>query len=118
MVAEKAGSLLAPVGTVFEKLRTENPDINLFWRDGEHAGPYGDLIIASVLYKLIGIRENWCTEGGEFKASVFDNSARDFAADIRIDFHHPCVLENKDEIEVRLDPEKTAAVFAAVDSVV
>ena len=118
-VAENTGAMIAPVGTVFEKLRAVRPDIDLFWRDGEHAGPYGDLVIASVLYKVIGAGEGWGpVAGGVPEAGVLDNFARDFAADIRIDFHHPCVLENKDEIEVRLDPEKTAAVFAVVDSVV
>lgn len=120
-IASQAGALLAPVGTIFEKLRFERPDIDLFWKDGEHASPYGDLVIASCLYRLIGGREGWMSESADgangLKAAVFDNSARDFVSDLKLDFHHPRVLENRTEIEVMLDPQKTEAVFAAADEV-
>lgn len=124
-IASKIGALLAPVGTIFEKLRGERSDIELFWKDGEHAGTYGDLVIASTLYKLIGEREGWRSAGADgegscgcgLKAGAFDNSARDFVSDLKLDFHHPCVLEDRSKIEVELDQDKTAAVFAAVDEV-
>ena len=50
MVAEKIGAQLAPVGTVWAKIRAEHPDIDLFWKDGEHAG-----LFAKQLYDLAAL---------------------------------------------------------------
>jgi hypothetical protein len=94
IIAEKTGSILAPVGTVWEKIRNDHPEIELFWRDGEHAGPYGDLIIAGILYRI--------TTDKKMEQISF---ARDFAGDIKIDFHHPRVLEDKKKIVAEPDKQ-------------
>ncbi len=42
-------SLLAPVGVVWQAMREKHPDIELYYEDGEHASPQGDLLIACAL---------------------------------------------------------------------
>lgn len=52
-LAEKTGSLLAPVGKVWKYVQDRDPDIELYYRDGEHASVYGDLLIAMVMVRVI-----------------------------------------------------------------
>ncbi len=52
-LAEKTGALCAKAGVVWQNVRNTHPDIELFFKDGEHASPYGDLLIASVFVKTL-----------------------------------------------------------------
>lgn len=106
MVAEKIGAQLAPVGTVWAKIRAEHPDIDLFWKDGEHAGMYGDLIIAGILCRMVTGREMTPVD-----------YARDFAQDIMIDFHKPQVLEDVAGILTEPDPDIVRVICDYVNSI-
>lgn len=52
-LAEESGALLAKAGIVWQSVRQEAPEIDLFFKDGEHASPYGDLLIAAVLCRTL-----------------------------------------------------------------
>ena len=51
-IAGETGAELVPVGEVWEKVRNTT-DIELYWRDGEHASPEGDFLTALVFTKVI-----------------------------------------------------------------
>ena len=103
-LAEKYGALLAPVGELFERFR--GTDIELYWKDGEHASPYGSWLIAlSFAALLCGKREPDAvsSRGFDFRA-VYDESIGGL----------PRAEENPAREEIELDPEKTARIRAAV----
>lgn len=52
-LAEKYHALLAPIAEAYEALRTDHPEIDLYWFDGSHASPYGDYLIAATLTALL-----------------------------------------------------------------
>ena len=52
-LAVKYHALLAPAAEIFDALRTEHPEIDLYWFDGSHASPYGDYLIAAMLASLL-----------------------------------------------------------------
>lgn len=52
-LSKEEGTLLAPVGTIWRNVQSKYPEIELYYKDGEHASPYGDLLISSVLVKSI-----------------------------------------------------------------
>lgn len=52
-LAAETGALLAPVGDIWQKVREEFPGIGLYYKDGEHASPYGDLLAAAVIASVI-----------------------------------------------------------------
>ena len=52
-LAVEYNMLLAPMAEVFDALRIEHPEINLYWHDGSHASPYGDYLIAATLASLL-----------------------------------------------------------------
>ena len=52
-LASSAGALLAPVGLAWQRIVETKPEVDLFWKDGEHASPLGDYLIACVLYASI-----------------------------------------------------------------
>ena len=45
-LAAETGALLSPAGIVWQDVQRTCPAIDLYYRDGEHASPYGDLLIA------------------------------------------------------------------------
>ncbi len=102
-LARDHGTLLAPIGCVWQKVQQERPDIELYHTDGEHAGPYGDFLIAAVLCSLFadGISDEVIGTGMNF----IDPAAED---------KKPPVLEERDPIRVKLDREKTGYILQAV----
>ena len=52
-LAEKYHACLAPMAEVFEAVRKEHSEIDLYWIDGSHASPYGDYLIAATLALLL-----------------------------------------------------------------
>lgn len=98
-------ALLAPVGRYWQNVRTEQKDIDLFHEDGEHAGPYGDFLIAAVFCKLIygTVSEEICGMG------------HNFIGDGMLDFSNPIVLED-DSVKTRLDKEKCQRILNIIQA--
>ena len=88
-------ALLAPVGRYWQKVLTKHTDIDLFHTDGEHAGPYGDFLVAAAFCKLIygTVSEEICGVG------------HDFLGGLPLDFSKPTVLED-DSVKTELNEEK------------
>ncbi len=51
-LANETGTLLAPIGRIWAKIRERYPDIELYYRDGQHASVYGDYLIAATFLQL------------------------------------------------------------------
>ena len=51
--AQEMGYLLAPVGNVWQNVLKNEPDIQLYDTDGEHASKAGSFLAACVIYKAI-----------------------------------------------------------------
>lgn len=52
-LSEKAGVKLSHAGEVFEDIFYNHPEIDMYWRDGEHASPYGSYAVALCAYAAI-----------------------------------------------------------------
>ena len=52
-LAREENVLLAAAGIVWRDVKDRHPEIELFFKDGEHASPYGDFLIASVIYRTL-----------------------------------------------------------------
>ncbi len=105
-LAEKEKAMLAPVGELFERVNREQPGIDLYFRDGEHASPLGDYMIALCFAALISGRKDL-------------SGVNSRGIDFRIDFDAeagrivlPCGAK---EAETDLDPEKTAYLKKVVE---
>jgi len=51
--AERLNAVLAPVGTVWHKVRRMDPGFELYHKDGRHANPAGSYLAACVFYALL-----------------------------------------------------------------
>ena len=93
-------ALLAPIGRFWQRVLMEHEDIDLYHTDGEHAGPYGDFLVAATLCKLIygTVSPEVCGVG------------HDFLRGLPLDFSRPTVLED-DSIRVQLDVEKCQRIL-------
>ena len=94
-LAEETGALLAPVGELFDHIRQTNPEIELYWHDGEHASAYGDYLIAATLAAL-------------------DDQAIDFDLDFEGEDGLPLARERAEDCIVQLDSEKTAVIRSLI----
>jgi hypothetical protein len=97
-LAEKHHALLAPIAELFEALRTEHPEIDLYWFDGSHASPYGDYLIAATFAALLT---------GQTDLSKLSDSVIDF----RVRFEkgkNPKAIEDAEAVETQGDPKITA----------
>ena len=103
-LAREQNALLAPVGKVWQTVREEYPDVELYYRDGEHASPYGDFLIAAVLCRLMTGTVPEAMSGTGF----------DFMQGGPFDLSMPEAIENKTGIPVPLDRDKTDRILAAV----
>lgn len=106
-LCEKTGALAAPIGHVWQKVIQTWQDIDLFWKDGEHAGPYGDFLIAAVLCRLV------C---GKISPAV-SGCGNLFMDDTPFAYELPKVIEEADRIPVALDKEKTDRILSVITSV-
>ena len=52
-LSAETGVKLTMAGNVFEDVFHNHPQINMYWRDGEHASPYGSYTIALAAYAAI-----------------------------------------------------------------
>lgn len=132
-VAKENSVKLNPIGRIFEDVTKNHPDIEMYWRDGEHASPYG--AYANAL-------STFCTIFGETILDVSDNSIDTFqTTDEQWEALQDCyrraekdpenkelrqacldawdiytpILMNKNSINVKLDPEKAKIVRETVE---
>lgn len=104
-LAEENNALLAPIGKVWQKVQNENEDIDLYFADGEHAGPYGDFLIAAVICRLLA---------GDVSPSV-SGYGLDFFGDLKgLDMNRPLLLEDPSKVVTELDKDKTDRILKAV----
>ena len=52
-VAREIGAILAPVGPTWQKARMQNPEIELYAKDGSHPSPLGSYLAASVIAQTL-----------------------------------------------------------------
>lgn len=107
-LAKENNALLAPIGRVWQKVRQEHNDIELFYKDGEHAGPYGDFLIAAVLCKILTGSICPSVSGTGFK--FFDEKP--------VDFRNPYAIEEKAKIAFPLNKEITDIILDTIISVI
>ena len=100
-LAAETSALLAPVGELFDTIQLTNPEIDLYWHDGEHASAYGDYLIAAVLSSLL------CKTTD---LSALDDQAIDFDLDFEGENGMPLAKERASDCVVQLAPEKTAVL--------
>ena len=97
-LAQKYGTLLAPMAEIFESLRIDHPEIDLDWFDGSHASPYGDYLVAATLSSLL-------TQHTDL------SPLKDRMIDFQVRFEHgkpPTALEDAAKAEKQGDPAVTA----------
>ena len=103
-LAKRLGITLVPVGSIWQSLLQEHPEIDLFWRDGEHASPRGDWLIAATLCAVL-------SGDPEFPLSP---AAHDFIRDGGIDFDAPKVIESPADTPCTLTEAEVSAMAAAI----
>ncbi len=101
-----APSLLAPVGKVWQAVRESHPEIELYYADGEHASPQGDLLAASVLCAAITGRTDVAMPGHML----------DFKGNAPAD-QSPHVVLSREAAVVPLDEGAAAAIREAMREV-
>ena len=104
LLIQEQNALLAPIGRHWQKILVEQPDIDLFHKDGEHAGPYGDFLIAAVLCRLLAGDVSDAVSGMGF----------DFVQGMTIDMERPLMVEDKAALPVQLDKDKTDRILSIV----
>ncbi len=104
-LAAETGALLVPVGELFDSIRREHPEIELFWKDEAHASAYGDYLIAAAFAALL------C---GSDDLSALSDEGFDSGIEIEGSDGKPSALEDVAAVRVTLDPKKTAAIRTAV----
>ncbi len=52
-LGEELNVPVAPVGDRWQQFRAGHPDVELFWKDGEHASPEGSALAARVIFETI-----------------------------------------------------------------
>ncbi|MBQ8955043.1 MAG: hypothetical protein IJ048_13105 [Clostridia bacterium] len=98
-------SLLAPVGVVWRAVRESHPEIELYYADGEHASPQGDLLIACVL--CAALTGSPAVKAPDFMLN-FKPADREGAG--------PHIVMNRDEVRVPLDAPAFQAVLEAIEA--
>ncbi|MBQ9951458.1 MAG: hypothetical protein IJO98_04875 [Clostridia bacterium] len=104
-LAGENDALLAPIGRVWQSVQTERPEIELYHTDGEHAGPYGDFLIAAVFCRMLA-------------GSVSDEVSGTGFSFIggKVDMKKPVVQEDKEKLCVELDREITDFILEKVNA--
>lgn len=132
-LSEIYGVKLAYAGNVFEDVFYNHPEIDMYWKDGEHASPYGSYTIAMSVYAAIfgesvkGLAPNsyntypvtdegWAAIKDAFAALGKDpNNAELQAKASALYKENVCVVMDKEEAFFALDPEKAAVLQELVD---
>ena len=94
-------SILAPIGIIWEKILKKYPEIELYYKDGAHASPYGDLLISAVLVKAI---------------SGINPSFPDYILDNKIEFREAGIdiEENIDNIKIKFDENICKKIYNCI----
>ena len=100
-LAAETGALLCPVGERFAALTAEHPEIELYWKDGAHASPAGDYLIAALFAALLTGRGN---------AEGVGDEALDFRTDFEGENGLPLSEEDAGRVAFRLDPVTAATL--------
>ena len=103
-LASATGALLAPVGRAFDRLRREHPELELYYRDGEHASPAGDYLIAAMLAGLLTKKD----------VRALSSSAIDFRVSIDMENNRVSALESAADCRITLDEAEAALLRATV----
>ncbi|MBQ1467727.1 MAG: hypothetical protein IIZ27_04550 [Solobacterium sp.] len=106
-LAETNNALICPVGIIWQRILQEYPEIDLFWKDGEHAGVYGDFLIAASFCRLLT---------GKVSPEV-SGLGQDFFGDSTFNFELPRILEDPEKVKIDLDKEKTDTILKVIESV-
>ncbi|MBR4035113.1 MAG: hypothetical protein IKJ05_00085 [Oscillospiraceae bacterium] len=132
-LSEMYGVKLAYAGNVFEDVFYNHPEIDMYWKDGEHASPYGSYTIAMSVYAAIfgesvkGLAPNsyytypvtdegWAAIKDAFAALGKDpNNAELQAKASALYKENVSVVMDKEEAFFALDPEKAAVLQELVD---
>ena len=132
-LSEMYGVKLAYAGNVFEDVFYNHPEIDMYWKDGEHASPYGSYTIAMSVYAAIfgesvkGLAPNsyntypvtddgWAAIKDAFAALGKDpNNAELQAKASALYKENVSVVMDKEEAFFPLDPEKAAVLQELVD---
>lgn len=132
-LSEMYGVKLAYAGNVFEDVFYNHPEIDMYWKDGEHASPYGSYTIAMSVYAAIfgesvkGLAPNsyntypvtdegWAAIKNAFAALGKDpNNAELQAKASALYKENVSVVMDKEEAFFALDPEKATVLQELVD---
>ena len=132
-LSEMYGVKLAYAGNVFEDVFYNHPEIDMYWKDGEHASPYGSYTIAMSVYAAIfgesvkGLAPNsyntypvtdegWAAIKDAFAALGKDpNNAELQAKASALYKENVSVVMDKEEAFFPLEPEKAAVLQELVD---
>ncbi len=101
-LSAKYGMPLAPMAELFALLRTEHPEIDLYWHDGSHASPYGDYLIAATLAAIVT---------GQTDLSALPDNLIDFQVCFEKE-KAPTAIEDATEARIAPDPAYTAILRA------
>ena len=85
-MAAEHDALLIPVGQVWETVRREHPEIELYWTDGKHASVYGSYLVAATVYATLTGKS----------AKDLPATAADFSLPEGLDLEHPLLRETPD----------------------
>ena len=96
---------VVPVGEIFADLNDKHPDIDLYFRDGEHASPYGDYLISACFASFFS---------GIHDLSGLDDRGIDFGVRMPENASGPVAETDGSKIWIDLDPNKTAVIKTAV----
>lgn len=97
---------LAEIGEVFAEILARVPEIELYFRDGEHASVYGDYLTAALLAGMISKVKD---------ISSLDDRGIDFGISIDQMKKQPLCEYDKEKMLIQLDKEKTAVIKEAVN---
>jgi len=104
-LAAGSDALLAPIGRLWQTVQHERADIELYHTDGEHAGPYGDFLIAAALCRQIAgsVTEEVSGMGLSFIGEPEEGKPFSIKEDVR-------------QLDVELDREKTDYILSVVNA--
>ena len=105
-IARENGALLAPVGRIWERIRRERPDIDLYFEDGGHAGVYGDFLIAAVICKTIT---------GALPPAGYAHAV-DFTCGEPLDWDDLRLSEDRERLNIELERGKVEAIVRFINN--
>ena len=93
-LSERYDTLLAPIGELFETLRVQHSEIELYWSDGSHASKNASYLIAATFAALLT---------GQTDLDSMTEQSIDFDAHFAAE--HPYAREDRNSLSVSIDAE-------------